>query len=147
MDETGTEGFRLAAATPVRRSAAETVHATCVVIDEGGVLIRGAPAAGKSTLARELVAIALLQGRFARLVSDDRTESWPVEQPAWVRDLPIAEPWHTYAGSYAPQARAFLDALAEGRTPDPSLDEAVAAHRLADAVYRSAASGGAPLAP
>jgi serine kinase of HPr protein (carbohydrate metabolism regulator) len=73
MAESGTEGFRLATATPVRRSAAETVHATCVVIDEGGVLIRGAPAAGKSTLARELVAIALLQGRFARLVSDDRT--------------------------------------------------------------------------
>jgi HPr kinase/phosphorylase len=52
---------------------AETVHATCLVIDEAGVLIRGAPGAGKSTLARELVALALLQGRFARLVSDDRT--------------------------------------------------------------------------
>ena len=52
---------------------AETIHATCVVIDEAGVLIRGAPGAGKSTLARELVAIARLQGRFACLVSDDRT--------------------------------------------------------------------------
>ena len=51
----------------------ETVHATCAVVDEAGVLIRGAPGAGKSTLARELVALALLQGRFARLVSDDRT--------------------------------------------------------------------------
>ena len=51
----------------------ETVHATCVVIDEAGVLIRGAPGAGKSTLARELIAAAALQGRFARLVSDDRT--------------------------------------------------------------------------
>jgi HPr kinase/phosphorylase len=69
------------AAGPKRRGAAlaerpargETVHATCALIDEAGVLIRGAPGAGKSTLARELVALALLQGRFARLVSDDRT--------------------------------------------------------------------------
>ena len=51
----------------------EAVHATCVVIDEAGVLIRGVSGTGKSTLGRELVATALLQGRFARLVSDDRT--------------------------------------------------------------------------
>jgi serine kinase of HPr protein (carbohydrate metabolism regulator) len=57
-------------------SRSETIHATGVVIDEAGVLIRGAPGAGKSTLARELVATALLQGRFARLVSDDRIRLW-----------------------------------------------------------------------
>ena len=51
----------------------ETIHATCVVVDEAGVLIRGPSGSGKSTLARELMATAQLQGRFARLVSDDRT--------------------------------------------------------------------------
>ncbi len=51
----------------------ETVHATCVIVDEAGVLIRGAAGTGKSTLARELIATAQLQGRFVRLVSDDRT--------------------------------------------------------------------------
>ncbi|HEX2136131.1 MAG TPA: serine/threonine protein kinase [Microvirga sp.] len=62
-----------APAEPGGSAGRETVHATCVVIDEAGVLIRGAPGAGKSTLARELVAAAALAGRFARLVSDDRT--------------------------------------------------------------------------
>ncbi|HYD10342.1 MAG TPA: Gfo/Idh/MocA family oxidoreductase [Acidimicrobiales bacterium] len=82
-----------------------------------------------------------------RLVSDARTESWSVQPPSWVLDLPIDDAWKRYAGTYAPQARAFLDSLAAGTTPAPSLDEAVAAHRLADAVYRSAASGGAPVTP
>jgi UDP-N-acetyl-2-amino-2-deoxyglucuronate dehydrogenase len=82
-----------------------------------------------------------------RLVSDGRTDSWQVQPPDWVLELPIEEPWKRYAGTYAPQARSFLDALAAGVTPDPGLDVAVAAHRLADAVYESAASGGAPVAP
>ena len=50
-----------------------TIHATCVVIGEAGVLIRGPSGSGKSRLARELLAAAEAAGRFARLVSDDRT--------------------------------------------------------------------------
>ena len=50
-----------------------TVHASCVLVGEAGILIEGASGAGKSTLAREIVAAARLAGRFARLVSDDRT--------------------------------------------------------------------------
>ena len=50
------------------------VHATCVVVGEAGVLIRGPSGSGKSRLARELLAAAEAAGRFARLVSDDRTE-------------------------------------------------------------------------
>ena len=49
------------------------VHATCVVIGEAGVLIRGPSGSGKSSLARELLATAEALGRFARLVSDDRS--------------------------------------------------------------------------
>jgi len=54
-------------------SAGETLHAGCVLIGEAGLLIRGASGSGKSTLAREVVSRARHAGRFARLVSDDRT--------------------------------------------------------------------------
>jgi HPr kinase/phosphorylase len=50
------------------------IHATCVVIGEAGILIRGPSGSGKSKLARELLALAERSGAFARLVSDDRTE-------------------------------------------------------------------------
>ncbi|MXQ12040.1 HPr kinase/phosphorylase [Microvirga makkahensis] len=54
-------------------SAPETVHASCVVIGEAGVLIRGRSGSGKSTLTREMVLHAIQAGRFGCLVSDDRT--------------------------------------------------------------------------
>ena len=50
-----------------------TIHATTVALGEQGVLIRGASGSGKSTLALALIALADGQGRFARLVADDRT--------------------------------------------------------------------------
>ena len=49
-----------------------TVHATCVVVGEAGVLIRGESGAGKSSLALALIERAGLQGAFAALVGDDR---------------------------------------------------------------------------
>ena len=49
-----------------------TLHATCVVLGEDGILIRGAPGAGKSSLALDLIGRATTGGRFARLVCDDR---------------------------------------------------------------------------
>jgi HPr kinase/phosphorylase len=51
---------------------AATVHATCVAVAEGGVLITGPSGAGKSALAQTLVAAARREGVFARLVGDDR---------------------------------------------------------------------------
>ncbi len=51
----------------------ETVHASCVVLGEDAVLVRGAPGSGKSSLCRALIASAEAAGHFARLVSDDRT--------------------------------------------------------------------------
>jgi HPr kinase/phosphorylase len=54
--------------------AATRIHASCVVLGEAGVLIRGPSGSGKSTLARTLLAEAERRGSFARLVSDDRTE-------------------------------------------------------------------------
>jgi HPr kinase/phosphorylase len=52
---------------------AATLHASCVLIGEDAVLVRGASGSGKSSLCRALVAAAEASGRFARLVSDDRT--------------------------------------------------------------------------
>lgn len=49
-----------------------TLHATCIVLGEDGILIRGASGAGKSSLALDLIGRATADGRFARLVSDDR---------------------------------------------------------------------------
>src|SRR3954453_3367122 len=50
------------------------IHATCVVIGEAGILIRGASGSGKSSLAGALLAGAARAGRFGRLVGDDRVE-------------------------------------------------------------------------
>ena len=50
----------------------QTVHATCVLIGRYGVLIRGAPGAGKTALAGMLVRETLRDGGFACLVADDR---------------------------------------------------------------------------
>ena len=62
--------------------------------------------------------------------------------PAWLAGLPVEERWQGAVAAYAPQALAFLTAVGSGATPAPGLPVAVAAHRLADAVYRSAATGG-----
>lgn len=55
-------------------SGPETLHASCVVFGEHGILIRGASGSGKSQLARELLTEAERSGRFARLVADDRVQ-------------------------------------------------------------------------
>lgn len=51
---------------------AMNLHASCVVVGEAGVLIRGASGSGKSTLARRLIDHGTRSGGFIRLVSDDR---------------------------------------------------------------------------
>jgi serine kinase of HPr protein (carbohydrate metabolism regulator) len=49
-----------------------TVHAGCVVLGEDGILIRGAPGSGKSTLVRDLLGLGAISGVFTALVGDDR---------------------------------------------------------------------------
>lgn len=80
-----------------------------------------------------------------RLVTDAGAEEVPVSPPAWTADLPADDRWRAALTVYAPQSRHFLEAVAGGRSPAPGLDVALAAHRLADAVYRSAAAGGSPV--
>ena len=50
------------------------IHATCILLGEAGLLLRGPSGSGKSSLARQLIDGAAIRGRFARLVSDDRVE-------------------------------------------------------------------------
>jgi predicted dehydrogenase len=67
--------------------------------------------------------------------------------PEWTTRLTVPEVYAKALAQYAEPSKAFLDALREGRSPagHPPAAEAFAAHRLVDAAYRSAASGGAPL--
>ncbi|NGM35334.1 serine kinase [Methylobacterium sp. DB0501] len=48
------------------------MHASCVVLGEDGILIRGASGSGKSTLVRDLIGLGSISGVFAALVGDDR---------------------------------------------------------------------------
>ena len=70
------------------------------------------------------------------------------EPPDWVPQLALPEELAVPLAQYAAPAKGFLDALATGQAPDPQRapDAAtvLAAHRLVDLAYRSAAAGGAP---
>ncbi|HTU37547.1 MAG TPA: Gfo/Idh/MocA family oxidoreductase [Acidimicrobiales bacterium] len=63
--------------------------------------------------------------------------------PPWVDELPLADDEVGLAlRAYVEADRAFVDAVAGSRAAAPGLEVALQAHRLVDAAYRSAASGG-----
>jgi len=65
--------------------------------------------------------------------------------PPWLDELSLPEVLAKPLAQYAEPTKAFLDALTEGRgTGWPDAATALAAHRVVDAAYRSAAAGGAP---
>ncbi|MFA5788171.1 MAG: Gfo/Idh/MocA family oxidoreductase, partial [Actinomycetota bacterium] len=73
------------------------------------------------------------------------------EIPAFVSRLDLAgvpEEWKVMAAAFAVEDKPFLDALTL-RGPSargtPDVEEALVAHRIVDAAYRSAAQGGIPL--
>jgi predicted dehydrogenase len=77
----------------------------------------------------------------------DGTEVRPCPPPGWVRDLALGDDDIGLAiSAYVEADRAFLDAVTGGAVPEPSFAEAVVAHRLVDAAYRSSAAGGMPVA-
>jgi serine kinase of HPr protein (carbohydrate metabolism regulator) len=51
-----------------------SIHASAVVVGEAGIVIRGNPGAGKSSLALGLITAAERAAQFARLIGDDRIE-------------------------------------------------------------------------
>ena len=55
-----------------RSTTSQSLHASCVVIRESGILIRGASGSGKSSFASVLLAQARAAGEFAAWVADDR---------------------------------------------------------------------------
>ncbi|MCX7339233.1 MAG: HPr kinase/phosphatase C-terminal domain-containing protein [Hyphomicrobiales bacterium] len=47
------------------------LQATCLLVGEGALLIRGPAGSGKTSLCLALIDLALIRGTFARLVCDD----------------------------------------------------------------------------
>ncbi len=90
---------------------AENLHASAVAIGEAGILIRGASGAGKSSLALALIGLARAQGRFARLVADDRTAIAPSAGRLVARPVP------PLAG--------LIERRGLGLTPEPHLSAVV----------------------
>jgi len=79
--------------------------------------------------------------------TSDGVEERPTPFPDWVMDLPLPDNEVGLAvRAYVEEDREFVDAVAEGRSPQPDLNEGVVAHRLVDAAYRSAVDGGVPIA-
>lgn len=68
-----------------------TIHASCVLVGEAGVLIRGASGSGKSALAHMLLAEAAQADAFARLVCDDRVHVQPRHGRLLARAVPPLE--------------------------------------------------------
>lgn len=78
--------------------------------------------------------------------TSDGVEVRACPPPEWVEALPLGDDATGIAlRMYAGPDRAFLDAVSEGRPPVPGFADAVVAHLLVDAAYRSAASGGVPI--
>jgi predicted dehydrogenase len=83
-----------------------------------------------------------------RIQTSQGIERRPCPPPPWVDELPFDDGEIGLAvRAYVEEDRAFIDAVTQGTTPQPSLQVALAAHRLVDATYRSAATGGVPLDP
>jgi hypothetical protein len=88
--------------------------------------------------------------------TSDGIEERMGELPEWAGRLSVPEVYAKSIAHYGTAAKGFLDALAtsSGRRGGgngevgvgyPGADAALAAHRLVDDAYRSAASGGLPI--
>lgn len=80
------------------------------------------------------------------VLTDDGELLVEAEPPAWAARFTLPEVYAKALAQYAEPSKAFLDSLAgEGTSGGyPGAADALAAHRLVDLVYRSAADGGMP---
>ncbi len=79
--------------------------------------------------------------------TDDGTHAVEFDPPPWTTKLQVPEVFAKALAQYCEPTKAFLDGLgaAAPRPGTPDAGEALAAHRLVDAAYRSAAGGGSPI--
>jgi UDP-N-acetyl-2-amino-2-deoxyglucuronate dehydrogenase len=95
-------------------------------------------------------AVAWLDDEFAGPVhvqTSEGTEVLACPPSPWTSALALGSGGGVGITAYVEEDRAFLDALAAGTPPAPGFDDALVAHRIVDAMYRSARSGGIPVAP
>ena len=82
--------------------------------------------------------------------TSDGVEVIEGEAPGWAVRLTVPEVFRNAIAHYAEPSKAFLDALAasgDQARGHPSASDALAAHRLVDAAYRSSERGGGPVIP
>ena len=81
--------------------------------------------------------------------TSDGTHDVVGDMPEWAELLTVPEVYAKSIAHYGAQVKAFLDGLGAGAIPAgggyPGAGEALAAHRLVDRAYRSAAAGGIPV--
>ena len=81
--------------------------------------------------------------------TSDATTEIVGQAPDWAASLDVPEVYEKAVAAYAAPSKAFLDGLAAPGGPVsgwPDAHDALAAHRIVDAAYRSAADGGRPVA-
>ena len=78
--------------------------------------------------------------------TSDGVEERATPLAPWVLELPLADSrTGLVVRSYAAADRAFVEASGSGAAPAPTFADALTAHRMVDALYRSAAEGGSPV--
>ncbi len=79
--------------------------------------------------------------------TSEGTETIDAQPPAWAERFSVPEVFAKAIAHYAAPSKAFLDALSvsgPATAGHPGAAEALAAHRIVDLAYRSAANGGTP---
>jgi myo-inositol 2-dehydrogenase / D-chiro-inositol 1-dehydrogenase len=82
-------------------------------------------------------------GGILHVETSDGVEARTCAPSGWLEGLRLGDDrTGSVLRSYTEADRAFVEAVTNGRPPEPGLAEALAAHRVVDAAYRSAAAGG-----
>lgn len=82
-----------------------------------------------------------------RIETTAGVEQRPCPPPEWLQDLSLGnEEIGLAVKPYTEAARGCVEAVADGRAPEPSVQEALVAHRIVDAAYQSSDLGGQPVA-